>query len=268
LNGVAIALAVLGLNPMLLPNLVDAVGGSRASASAPADMPAPAPMKGPATEWVHAHLPHFAGVLMMLLALAPLATLLLMAVKRGLYTLDGRGKAAGVVTFAVLAPALALATRAGLDFELTDARGAIIAGAAGGAALALLFGRVDPSARGRFPFAALFIVLGVYVYGAVVQANCRLDAERPAMDQAWVIDKVRARGLPPAHRLKLTRGGPWKISHIMDVDRDVFDAAIVGDSVDVVTHPGLLHIRWVSVAPSAINIPAPYLPAPLPNLKR
>lgn len=96
-------------------------------------------------------------------------------------------------------------------------------------------------------FGGMLLIAGVYSYSALLFVNCAYDAGTPEKWKVGVDRKHAAHGKSTTYYLKLSPWGRYDAGKAVIVDHRFYDSVAVGDSVDVLIHPGACGISWYEV---------------------
>lgn len=94
-----------------------------------------------------------------------------------------------------------------------------------------------------------------YSIGSVLSLNNALDRTPGQVYQAAVIAHRVSQGRSTSYYITLSPWGPVTDRHETSVDWTLYNAAKVGDSLDVVLHRGWMHLPWYELRQQIINPP-------------
>lgn len=93
--------------------------------------------------------------------------------------------------------------------------------------------------------AAFYFMIGAtFMTGALHQTNIRLDSIEPTQFKATIVSKQSYNRRDSWYALELAPWGPNSAPKYLDVSREIFDVAAVGDEVCLRLHPGFLGWQW------------------------
>ncbi len=193
------------------------------------------------------------GLVIALLAAAPLAGLALIMWSRGAITIEPNtaDPRPGLAGLFFMAP-MVLGLRALLDCQVVDWRGVIIAAAVvaavAGAAFAWRKAHAGPWAKLGTGISAAFVA-AFLTWGTVVEADVMLDTSPVQKFRPLILDKTVVTGKRTSYKLKLEPWGPYAEAADVDASREVYDAVEVGVPACIRLHGGALGVRWFSVRP-------------------
>ena len=185
--------------------------------------------------------------------LYPLAVLIVLYLFKGFIRLDEKQKTAYPnLSTALVLPALGLALRAFLDFDLLSYNAMWIPIIAVTAVLSFVF----ITSMKKFlqnegsRMSKIFYIIGfmaVYSYGAVVLLNCIYDNSTTTVYTSEVLDKHTSGGKRTSYYLTLRSWGPVHENEDSDVDSQFYNVVEKGDIVSVYLNKGRLGIPWYYV---------------------
>ena len=91
------------------------------------------------------------------------------------------------------------------------------------------------------------VVALLYGFGAVREVNCGFDGSRPQVYSARVLDHRVQGGRGKSYYLTLGRWGPVREEKEVEIQREVYHAVQIDDTVRVELMDGVLGIPWVVV---------------------
>jgi hypothetical protein len=185
--------------------------------------------------------------------LYPLAVLVVLYLFKGFIRLDEKQNTAYPnLSTALVLPALALALRALLDFNLLSYKAIWVPIVIATAGLSFVFITVmkkflqnDESRMSKIFYIICF--KAVYSYGAVIVSNCYYDNSTITVFTSEVLDKHKSTGKHTSYYLTLRAWGPINEDDDTDVDPQFYDVVEKGDIVSVYFQKGRLGIPWYYV---------------------
>ena len=185
--------------------------------------------------------------------LYPLAVLIVLYLFKGFIRLDEKQKTAYPnLSTALVLPALGLALRAFLDFDLLSYNAMWIPIIAVTVVLSFVF----ITSMKKFlqnegsRMSKIFYIIGfmaVYSYGAVVLLNCIYDNSTTTVYTSEVLDKHTSGGKRTSYYLTLRSWGPVNENEDTDVVSQFYNVVEKGDIVSVYLKKGSLGIPWYYV---------------------
>lgn len=147
-------------------------------------------------------------------------------------------------------PILALAGSVLQDFQFVDWwRPALLAIPLGVAALGLLANVSLPLRRPQMAF-GVGLLLCIYAYGLLAQANVRLDAGAPTVFHASVLAKQSSSGYRGvAVSATISPWGPFATPRSATLRTSIYRSLRVGDTACVQLHKGALGAPWYEIEP-------------------
>jgi len=194
--------------------------------------------------------PHPYGLVMLVAAVLPMVSLVLLVRSKGIYQMEGRHKdARPSLAVAFLFPGMGLALRAMQDFHLFQWKPILSMAAFCSLGIALIMYQADSGMRKR-PWSLLPIVLfgSFYAYGAIAQSNALLDKSSSNAFTAIVTRKHVVHGKSASYHFRLDPWGPQLDETDITVPRQLYNATSIGDRVCIYLHPGALRIPWYQIA--------------------
>ena len=189
------------------------------------------------------------AALPLVLALAPLAAIVLTRYSRGAVSLSGVADPDRASAFLLgVLPAM-LGFRAAQDLNPVSLPLAMAVGLGGGVTLTVLFWLADRRVAedvGLLVF--LVFCLACAAGGLIFDLNVRADVAPPATYQATVTEHWMPlqRG---GHRVRLTAWGPVPAGRSASVPKAVYWQVQVGQTVCPQLHPGALGLAWYDIKP-------------------
>jgi hypothetical protein len=183
------------------------------------------------------------------LALAPVAAIVLSSRSKGVVSLSGVADPSRVSAFLLgVLPAM-LAFRAAQDLNPVSLPLIIAVGLGGGLVLTGLFWLADQRTTEDLGLLAFLIFcLSCSAGGLILDLNVRADTATPTTYRAVVTE----RWMPmkrSGHKLRLTAWGPMPAGQAANVPKDVYWDVKVGDTVCPQLRPGALDLAWYDVKP-------------------
>jgi hypothetical protein len=190
--------------------------------------------------------PHPYRLVLALLALCPLLGLAIVATSGGRIRIDQKARdPRPSVVFLLMPSGLLLAVRAFLDVSLLDWRPALLAAVAGGVVLTLAAMAADAQQRRWQAALLLFVMMGLpWSYGVAVALDVQLDRTTEHLFATKVLRSSASGGSHPDWNLELAPWGPVRNGGEESVDRALYDATAVGDTVCVSLNDGAFGWRW------------------------
>lgn len=196
--------------------------------------------------WIY---PHPYSLAIATLMLIPVVAVVLVIQSNGQIRWDTtkREKYPAVAT-SLASPALMLALRAFLDFDLVDWRWAAAIGGIGGLFFLMVFAK---SGTTGMTTAGLLVLVGItgvpYSYGAAVELNCLMDHSHQDVYQTRVEDKHHFTGRHTSWTLTLRRWGPVSGPRDVEVSAALYQAVKAGQFVCVALRHGTLGMPWYQI---------------------
>jgi hypothetical protein len=106
--------------------------------------------------------------------------------------------------------------------------------------------RSMPQIRAQIIMMAIPALL--YGFGSARLINCALDAHKPSVFTAIVLDREIQHGKSVTYYLQLSPWGTGQDERKVEVERDFYRSVADGDTVRVNLKPGLLHVPWYYVS--------------------
>lgn len=182
-------------------------------------------------------------------AVAPVASLVVVWLGRGVATLQYGKTTAKPTASAPFLCGLALATRAFMDTDFLDGQAILIPALALAAVATVLALTIDPRTARTFQGRAiLFGVIAIYAWGVVAEADEWLDPAPDQTFQAVVTDKWKSRKSAVYH-LDLTAWGPYGPGRSFQTSSDIYEQSDIGDLVCPRLHGGAVGARWYEITP-------------------
>ncbi len=183
------------------------------------------------------------------LVLLPITALTLLPAFRGLITFDEeRNSLRPSIAFGYIMPVMALALRAGLDWNILEWRFAAVPWIAVTVALCYLLFLTVREVR-RIALTTVFAILVVTIqgFGTTIMVNGLLDTSTPVYHGVQVTGKSDVVGRRPEYRLTVEPWGPRRKREDLVVSRDIHDKYGIGDTVVIEVYGGALKIPWFTV---------------------
>jgi hypothetical protein len=182
-----------------------------------------------------------------LTALPVLAVMIVIA-SRGLYTIDGqdvRNSARPNLAGLYIVPTIALAFRAWIDISVLDWKRALEIAALAGLAVGLL----SLGARTKAKYSAVILLFFslVWASGVTIFYNTYFDKSVPSVFRTRITGMHKTSGRSTSYYLKLEPWGPRTSAEDVDVARNFYERAAVGNTVCVSLFSGALNVRWFHV---------------------
>ena len=132
-----------------------------------------------------------------------------------------------------------------MDISVLDWQSALEISAAAGLAVGLL----SLAARSKAKYSALVLLLFslVWASGVAVFYNTYFDNSVPSVFRTRIAGMHKTSGKSTSYYLKLEPWGPRTAAEDVDVDRNFYSTASVGNSVCVALFSGALNVRWFDV---------------------
>jgi hypothetical protein len=184
--------------------------------------------------------------LMLVLVALPLVATEMLRRSNGLFRVDEeRNDRHPNIAIAFMIPAVTLAFRAVIDFEVLRSTQAFAWPIAIGALLTVVLVKFDPSLIRRKAIIPVIAMLCMaYGYGATIEINALHTRTPDASYSAAVQGKHITNGKHTSYNLEL---GPWGSktgSEDMDVGRTTYEQVQPGDTAILTIRTGLLGIKW------------------------
>jgi len=185
-------------------------------------------------------------VSMLLLALLPWIGIEIMRRSHGLFRADKlKNDAHPSVVYALIFPGIVLCLRAVLDYNVLQSVYAASLYFVVGCALFTAILIFDPTQRSRLGILPVFFLVGIaYGYGAIVEANARLDRSPGIPYTATVQNKQIISGRSTTYRLDLSSWGPKAGINELDVSSSTYKQIKTGQTVQLNLKMGALGVRW------------------------
>ena len=183
------------------------------------------------------------------LIVLPVVALIVAAASKGLIQVNQhvRDKRPSIAS-ALIAPGAVLALRALLDFHILDWPLALGIALVGGALIALGITRWDVATRKWSAVLLMgFVFCFPYAYGTVVELNFLLGRTAPQRFEATVTAKQQSSGKNSSWDLTIGPWGPADDAEDVSVNKNLYNAVAVGDTVCVFLFQGALGLNWISV---------------------
>lgn len=193
--------------------------------------------------------PHPYLLVVGLLAIVPVIAVLVAAMGKGAYSLEGRDndiRASLALPFFM--PGLVLTVRALLDISVLDSGRLfwLTVGAAATCMLLVLWVARELRQTSWVGFILPLITMS-YCYGAASVVNLHLDDSEPQVFVTRVVDMRVSSGNPITRYLKVEPWGPANEADELEVGKELYKRVRKGDSVCVYLFPGALGVRWLEV---------------------
>lgn len=186
------------------------------------------------------------GLAVVIFFLLPLVGILIIARSGGLIQLDLSERNKRPVMAPVLfGPAIVLAIRAIVDYELVEWKAIFWVSLLCGTLLVFVLTRFDRQARKLTTSLFLLAVFGLpYVYGATVELNALAEQSPPVTFQVRVQNKDHTTGKYQRWNLRLAPWGPIGEIRKLSIAKKFYDEVKAGDIVCVELHQGAIGFQW------------------------
>lgn len=102
--------------------------------------------------------------------------------------------------------------------------------------------------RRKSNYGTLLFSLLIYSAATPILLNCYADFAAPQVYTATITNKHTISGKSVSYYVTLTTWGPQTKADDYDIGENWYSTLHVGDRMYVSLHPGLLHIRWYTIA--------------------